>query len=112
MIHRMLIERLFCLSATESPRKTSVFDRLRKMSLTPTKPSATTTPPTTTTSSIMNSVTDWRSQAVDRVSDQSRITAFKSIKDEKSRNVIISLLVFEEFCQELAALCMEHSVAL
>lgn len=36
----------------------------------------------------------------------------KAVKDAKSRGVLMALFVFEEFCRELAALCIEHSVAL
>eukprot|EP00108_Taenia_solium_P003163 TsM_000374900 transcript=TsM_000374900 gene=TsM_000374900 len=64
-----------------------------------------------------NECTDWRTQAMERLGgvvcgEAPGAGALKAVKDAKSRGVLMALFVFEEFCRELAALCMEHSVAL
>ncbi|VDM31520.1 unnamed protein product [Hydatigera taeniaeformis] len=61
--------------------------------------------------------TDWRTQAIERLSgvvcgEASATGPLKVVKDAKSRRVLMALFVFEEFCRELAALCLEHSVSL
>ncbi|VDD81678.1 unnamed protein product [Mesocestoides corti] len=57
-------------------------------------------------------VVDRQPRVSSRPADCLSVDAFNLVKDEKSHNLIISLLIFEEFCQELAALCMEHGVNL
>ncbi|KAL5111604.1 hypothetical protein TcWFU_002603 [Taenia crassiceps] len=64
-----------------------------------------------------NEYADWRTQAMERLGgvvcgDVPDIGPLKAVKDAKSRSVLMALFVFEEFCRELAALCIEHSVAL
>ncbi|VDK32895.1 unnamed protein product [Taenia asiatica] len=102
-------------STTQSPRRiSSLFSRLRFNS------SSSSTPlPSTSKLAVVsgNECTDWRTQAMERLGgvvcgEALGAGPLKAVKDTKSRGVLMALFVFEEFCRELAALCMEHSVAL
>ncbi|KAM7540135.1 hypothetical protein Aperf_G00000038182 [Anoplocephala perfoliata] len=111
-------------SAVESPRRISrLLSRLRLISLptAPTPASSAALKSTTVSSTAIagdkRSAFEWRAQAMHQLggifSDKNgNLGLLKSVKDEKSRGVLVALFVFEEFCRELAALCLEHSVAL
>lgn len=61
---------------------------------------------------IHGSSSDWRKSAAEKIADSSTSELFKQVKDDKLRGVVISCLVFEEFCQELAGICLEQSASL
>ncbi|EUB57071.1 hypothetical protein EGR_08080 [Echinococcus granulosus] len=114
---RSLIEsHVLSSPATQSPRRMFwLLSRLRLNSFS----SSSTPSPSTSLSAVVstNEFSDWRTQAMERLGGVACGKApgtgpLKAVKDAKSRGVLMALFVFEEFCRELAALCLEHSVAL
>uniref|UniRef100_A0A158QCZ2 DUF5917 domain-containing protein n=1 Tax=Hymenolepis diminuta TaxID=6216 RepID=A0A158QCZ2_HYMDI len=111
---------LLYILVVESPKRLSwLLSRLRLNSLT----NALTPSPSQFSSSPfkddgkVNCDHEWRTLAMNRLggigsSSGSNLVPLKSVKDEKSRDILMALFVFEEFCRELSALCLEHSVAL
>nr|CUU00409.1 hypothetical transcript [Hymenolepis microstoma] len=110
-------------SVMKSPKRFSwLLSRLRlrslKSGLTSSLSSQSSTGSSPTrASSKTNCDHEWRALAMYRLGGivscpSSSLVPLKSVKDEKSRDIIMSLFVFEEFCRELSALCLEHSVAL
>ncbi|VDO03993.1 unnamed protein product [Rodentolepis nana] len=105
-----------------SKRLSWLISRLRlsslKSALTPSLSSQSSTGSSPTRASgKINCDHEWRTLAMHHLggiasSSSSNLVPLKTVKDEKSGNIIMALFVFEEFCRELSALCLEHSVAL
>ncbi|KAM3177376.1 hypothetical protein ACTXT7_004696 [Hymenolepis weldensis] len=111
-------------SLVESPKRLSwLLSRLRLNSLTNALTPSPSSPSPQSSSSPLKAdgkvkyEHEWRTLAMNRLggiasSSGSNLVPLKSVKDEKSRGILMALFVFEEFCRELSALCLEHSVAL